>query len=55
MGQRFSNIEMKTFLYILITNFVFTETDEKVVKHNVCVYVALISPPPADGVLTGGS
>ena len=30
---------MKTFLYVLITNFVFTETDEKVVKANV--YVAL--------------
>lgn len=35
IGQRFSLIEMKTFLYILITNFVFTETDEKVVKANV--------------------
>ncbi|KAI9442336.1 cytochrome-450 hydroxylase [Lactarius indigo] len=35
IGQRFSLIEMKTFLYILITNFVFSETDEKVVKANV--------------------
>jgi len=35
IGQRFSLIEMKTFLYILITNFVFSETDEKVVKTNV--------------------
>jgi hypothetical protein len=40
-------IEMKTFIYILITNFVFAETDEKVVKANVCVNVALI--PPAGG------
>ena len=31
---------MKTFLYILITNFVFSETDEKVVKVNV--YVAFL-------------
>jgi cytochrome P450 len=35
IGQRFSLIEMKTFLYVLITNFVFAETDEKVVKSNV--------------------
>jgi len=35
IGQRFSLIEMKTFMYILITNFVFSETDEKVVKANV--------------------
>ncbi len=39
IGQRFSLIEMKTFLYTLITNFVFAETDEKVVKANV--YVSL--------------
>jgi hypothetical protein len=39
IGQRFSLIEMKTFLYILITNFVFSETDEKVVKANVYVYI----------------
>jgi hypothetical protein len=31
---------MKTFLYVLITNFVFTQTDETVVKANVCVAVA---------------
>ena len=31
---------MKTFLYVLIANFVFSETDEKVVKANV--YVALL-------------
>jgi hypothetical protein len=38
---------MKTFIYILITNFVFAETDEKVVKANVCVNVALIPHPPS--------
>ncbi len=32
------------FIYVLITNFVFAETDEKVVKANVCVNVALIPP-----------
>ncbi|THH17329.1 hypothetical protein EW146_g3445 [Bondarzewia mesenterica] len=35
IGQRFSMIEMKTFLYILLTNFVFEESGEKVVKANV--------------------
>ncbi|KAI0256106.1 cytochrome P450 [Lactifluus subvellereus] len=35
IGQRFSLIEMKSFLYVLITNFVFSETDRKVVKANV--------------------
>ncbi|OCH87337.1 cytochrome P450 [Obba rivulosa] len=43
IGLRFSIIEMKTFLYILLTNFVFTKTDEKVGKANVVLtrpYVA---------------
>jgi hypothetical protein len=40
---------MKTFIYVLITNFVFAETDEKVIKANVCVNVALPPPPPAGG------
>ena len=31
---------MKTFLYVLITNFVFSEADVKVVKANV--YVAFV-------------
>ncbi|KAI0063584.1 cytochrome P450 [Artomyces pyxidatus] len=35
VGQRFSLIEMKTFLHTLLTNFIFTEADEKVVKANV--------------------
>ena len=30
---------MKTFLYVLITNFVFAETEETVVKSNVCVAI----------------
>jgi hypothetical protein len=59
MGLRLSLIELKTFIYVLITNFVFAETDEKVVKANVCVNVALISPywgtPQAEDVSTGGS
>jgi len=35
IGQRFAMIELKTFIYVLLTNFVFAETDEKVVKANV--------------------
>jgi hypothetical protein len=35
---------MKTFIYVLITNFVFAEANERVVKANVCVNVALIPP-----------
>ncbi|KAH7916514.1 cytochrome P450 [Hygrophoropsis aurantiaca] len=35
IGMRFSMIEMKTFLYILLTNFVFSETDKKIYKANV--------------------
>jgi hypothetical protein len=48
-------IELKTFIYVLLTNFVFAETDEKVVKANVCVNVTLIPPSPeAEDVSTGG-
>ncbi|OBZ71480.1 hypothetical protein A0H81_08492 [Grifola frondosa] len=35
IGMRFSIIEMKTFLYILLTNFVYSETTDKVGKANV--------------------
>ena len=35
---------MKTFLYVLITNFVFSETDEKVVKENVYVFLLFLRP-----------
>ncbi|KIJ67836.1 hypothetical protein HYDPIDRAFT_173589 [Hydnomerulius pinastri MD-312] len=35
IGMRFSMIEMKTFLYILLTNFTFEETGKKIYKANV--------------------
>lgn len=35
IGMRFSMIEMKAFLYILLTNFTFAETGEKIIKANV--------------------
>ncbi|KAG6907916.1 hypothetical protein DXG01_006971 [Tephrocybe rancida] len=35
IGMRFSLIEIKTFLYILLTNFVFKTTDDKIFKANV--------------------
>jgi cytochrome P450 len=41
IGMKFSMIEMKTFMYILLTNFVFSETNERIVKHNVCVAVCV--------------
>ncbi|EPQ57508.1 cytochrome P450 [Gloeophyllum trabeum ATCC 11539] len=35
IGMRFSMIEMKTFLYILLTNFVFSGTGDKIIRANV--------------------
>jgi len=35
--MRFSVIEIKVFLYILLTNFSFAETEEKIFKANVYV------------------
>ncbi|KAG6375410.1 cytochrome P450 [Boletus reticuloceps] len=35
IGMRFSMIEMKTFLYVLLTNFTFAETEKKIFKMNV--------------------
>jgi hypothetical protein len=35
-------IEMKAFLYILLTNFTFVETGEKIIKANVCVPLRLM-------------
>ncbi|KAF8894149.1 cytochrome P450 [Infundibulicybe gibba] len=35
IGMRFSMIEIKTFLYILITNFTFAQTDDTIIKANV--------------------
>ncbi|KAJ8583795.1 cytochrome-450 hydroxylase [Rhizopogon salebrosus TDB-379] len=43
IGMRFSMIEMKTFLYILLTTFSFAETGKKIYKANVVLtrpYVA---------------
>jgi len=33
--MRFSMIEIKSFLYILLTNFTFAETEKKIFKANV--------------------
>jgi len=35
IGMRFSIIEMKTFLFILLSNFEFTPTDDQIFKANV--------------------
>ncbi|TFK54257.1 cytochrome-450 hydroxylase [Heliocybe sulcata] len=35
IGMRFSMIEMKTFLYILLTNFVFASAGDKIIRANV--------------------
>jgi hypothetical protein len=35
IGQRFSMIEMKSFLYILLCSFEFLQTEEQVYKANV--------------------
>ncbi|KAJ3477945.1 hypothetical protein NLI96_g10112 [Meripilus lineatus] len=35
IGQKFSIIEMKSFLFILLSNFVFTQSDDKIGKANV--------------------
>ncbi|KAJ7430855.1 cytochrome P450 [Mycena galericulata] len=34
-GARFALVEMKTLYYVLLTSFVFRETEEKITKHNV--------------------
>ena len=43
--MRFSMIEIKTFLFILVTNFVFIETGEKIVKANVYVPISYLLFP----------
>ncbi|KAF8973329.1 cytochrome-450 hydroxylase [Flammula alnicola] len=43
IGLRFSMIEIKTFLYILLTNFVFKTTEEKIIKANVVLTRPYIS------------
>ncbi|KAA1472890.1 cytochrome P450 [Dentipellis sp. KUC8613] len=49
IGQRFSMIEMKSFLYILLTNFEFRETDAKVVKANVVLTRPYVSGKYKEG------
>ncbi|KAH9925072.1 cytochrome P450 [Amylocystis lapponica] len=50
IGMRFSIIEIKTFLYVLLTNFVFAESDEKIGKANV-----VLTRPYVVGKLREGS
>jgi len=50
IGMRFSMIEMKTFLYVLLTNFVFAETEKKVFKANV-----VLTRPYVSGQFKKGS
>ncbi|KAF9241638.1 cytochrome P450 [Melanogaster broomeanus] len=50
IGMRFSMIEMKTFLYILLTNFEFAETDKKIYKANV-----VLTRPYVSGQFKKGS
>jgi hypothetical protein len=35
--MRFSMIEMKTFMYILLSSFIFLESGDKIIKANVYV------------------
>lgn len=48
IGMRFSLIEIKTFLYILLTNFLFEDAGLKIIKANVFVSVQ----PPLTSLLT---
>ncbi|KAI6033190.1 cytochrome P450 [Pisolithus orientalis] len=50
IGMRFSMIEMKTFLYLLLTNFVFSATDEEIFKANV-----VLTRPYITGQFKAGS
>jgi len=43
IGMRFSLIEIKTFLYILLTNFVFRTTEDKIFRANVVLTRPYIS------------
>lgn len=49
IGMRFSMIEMKTFLYILLTQFVFKPSSEKIIKANVVLTRPYISGKFKDG------
>ncbi|KAJ6456703.1 cytochrome-450 hydroxylase [Mycena sanguinolenta] len=48
-GLRFSLIEMKTLYYILLTNFVFKETEDKIVPYNVVLTRPYLSGKFEDG------
>lgn len=50
IGMRFSMIETKTFLYLLLTNFVFSETDSEIFKANV-----VLTRPYVTGQFKAGS
>jgi len=43
IGMRFSLVEIKTFLYILLTNFVFQKTEDKITRANVVLTRPYIS------------
>ncbi|KAF8070217.1 cytochrome P450 [Lyophyllum atratum] len=49
IGMRFSLIEIKTFLYILVTNFVFQVTDNKIFKANVVLTRPYVSGKYKEG------
>ncbi|KAF8556350.1 cytochrome P450 [Imleria badia] len=50
IGMRFSMIEIKTFLYILLANFIFAETEAKIRKLNV-----VLTRPYVSGQFKKGS
>ncbi|TFK44652.1 cytochrome-450 hydroxylase [Crucibulum laeve] len=49
IGMRFSMIEIKTFIYILVTHFVFKTTEEKIIKANVVLTRPYISGKYKEG------
>jgi cytochrome P450 len=50
IGMRFSMIEIKTFLYILLTSFTFRTTGDRITKSNV-----VVTRPYVAGKLNQGS
>ncbi|KAJ6586826.1 cytochrome P450 [Mycena vulgaris] len=48
-GLRFALIEIKTLYYILLTNFVFRETEDKITKHNVVLTRPYVTGKFKDG------
>ncbi|KAF8813584.1 cytochrome P450 [Phlegmacium glaucopus] len=49
IGMRFSLIEIKAFLYILLTNFVFQTTEDKIIRANVVLTRPYISGKYKEG------